>query len=145
MTNVAMTITYRWTHAPSGTYTMVSARSEGSDSGDKAINKAATGSYKYGLRQSLVIETGDDPDTFSSAEQERKTPMSAPVKAATGAKVLDKTLSDLVIYAGTFGMNEEAVRSALRSAGHTEWKSTNYSAYQKVIIGAAPKLVDGEV
>lgn len=141
MTNVAMTIQYRWTHAPSNTFTIVSARGEGSDSGDKAINKASTGSYKYGLRQALVIETGDDPDNTASLSQERSTSMSAPVKTATLAStpiILTKTLDDLVIYAGPYGMNEEAVREALRNAGHKSWSQGNYSEYQKVIVAAAP-------
>ena len=34
---------------------------EGSDTGDKASNKALTGAYKYALRQTFCIETGDDP------------------------------------------------------------------------------------
>ena len=52
----------RFTHGPSGTYVDVQSLGEGADSGDKAGNKAMTCAYKYALRQTFCIETGDDPD-----------------------------------------------------------------------------------
>jgi hypothetical protein len=66
---------------------------EGSDAGDKAANKAMTGALKYALRQTFLIETGDDPDHQSSGEQERATMATlrkvaatkAPAKAAAAA------------------------------------------------------------
>jgi hypothetical protein len=39
--------------------------------GDKATAKAMTGAYKYALRQTFCIETGDDPDKDPSVDQER--------------------------------------------------------------------------
>lgn len=69
--------TYRFTHAESGTYDDVEAIGEASDAGDKAYAKAATIAYKYALRQSFVIETGDDPDQFASepaAAQQKSAP-----------------------------------------------------------------------
>lgn len=62
---------WEWTHAPSGTSCLVTSIGEGTDYGDKAANKAMTGGLKYNLRQTLVIETGDDPDYTSSDEFER--------------------------------------------------------------------------
>jgi hypothetical protein len=47
---------------------------EGTDSGDKAAAKALTGAYKYALRETFCIETGDDPDNTSSDTQERAAP-----------------------------------------------------------------------
>ena len=41
---------------------------EGSDSGDKTLNKCMTAAYKYALRQSCMISTGDDPDKDTSNE-----------------------------------------------------------------------------
>lgn len=64
----------RFTHAPSGTFADVAAIGEGADTGDKSANKASTGMYKYALRQTFCIETGDDPDTTPSETQERKAP-----------------------------------------------------------------------
>lgn len=60
-----------FTHAPSGTKRKVWAWGEGSDAGDKSIPKAHTGLYKYALRQTFNLETGDDPDLQSSREQQR--------------------------------------------------------------------------
>lgn len=62
--NVRIKATYQITDMDSGESISVTAFGEGSDSGDKALNKAMTGSYKYALRQTLMISTGDsdDPD-----------------------------------------------------------------------------------
>ena len=39
---------------------------EGSDMGDKACNKAMTAAYKYALRETFMISTGDDPDATAT-------------------------------------------------------------------------------
>ena len=64
MVNVALTARIRFLHAPSETSILVTARGEGMDCGDKANNKAMTCAYKYAMRQTFMIETGDDPDRF---------------------------------------------------------------------------------
>jgi hypothetical protein len=69
--NRVFAFTWQITHAPSNTHTIVSSIGEGTDYGDKSANKAMTAGLKYALRQSLVIETGDDPDYTSSDEFER--------------------------------------------------------------------------
>ncbi len=61
----------RFTHVPTGTYIDVMAPGEGADAGDKSSPKAATGAYKYALRQTFLIETGDDPDKDASGPQEQ--------------------------------------------------------------------------
>ena len=58
-----------FTHAPTGTSLVVKSLGEGSDAGDKAVNKAMTDMYKYALRQTFMIETGDDPDAQASEER----------------------------------------------------------------------------
>jgi len=55
-------------HVLSQTTVIVRACGEGMDSGDKSVNKAMTGMLKYALRQTFLIETGDDPDTAPSAQ-----------------------------------------------------------------------------
>lgn len=45
---------------------VVQALGEGADMGDKCLNKAMTGAFKYALRQSFMISTGDDPDHVAS-------------------------------------------------------------------------------
>lgn len=59
-----------FTHAPSETSIYVEAAGEGSDTMDKSFNKAMTGAYKYALRETFCIETGDDPDATPSEERQ---------------------------------------------------------------------------
>ena len=72
MNDVIVSVLVRFTHAPSATSITVASTGEGSDVGDKATNKALTGAYKYALRQTFCIETGDDPDDFASDKMERE-------------------------------------------------------------------------
>ncbi len=81
MVNVTLTVIFRFVHAPSQTYITVAARGEGMDTGDKANNKAMTCAYKYALRQTFMIETGDDPDRFQPVRQPAK---SDPEAISTG-------------------------------------------------------------
>lgn len=69
MVNTVIQAKVKFTHAPSDTSIIVEAVGEGSDSGDKSSNKAMTGLYKYALRQTFCIETGDDPDKHASEER----------------------------------------------------------------------------
>jgi len=70
--NVSMiNVTYRFNHFASDTHFDVNVIGKGMDSGDKDSNKAMTVAFKYALRQTLMIETGDDPDTTPSEEFER--------------------------------------------------------------------------
>lgn len=62
---------FTFAHAESGTTLEVQVLGEGADTGDKSANKAMTGALKYAWRQTFGIETGDDPDKFSSEDQER--------------------------------------------------------------------------
>lgn len=64
----AIKVTYRIQDTESEEYIDVQALGEGMDSGDKALNKAMTGAFKYAQRQSFMIPTGDDPDYTSSDE-----------------------------------------------------------------------------
>lgn len=72
MTRVILGVAYRLSHV-TGSFEDGFAVGEGTDSGDKACNKAMTAAKKYALLQSFCLETGeDDPDHDPSAEQERK-------------------------------------------------------------------------
>ena len=71
MNRVTLTAVVRFTHAESQTWVDCQARGEGADVGDKASAKALTGAFKYALRETFCIETGDDPDNHPSEEQER--------------------------------------------------------------------------
>jgi hypothetical protein len=81
-----------FTHV-TGSFIDVESYGEGADSGDKSTNKAMTDLYKYALRQTFMIETGDDPDKDAS---EPGVGQKAPEKKSTGKLVIpDKpTISD---------------------------------------------------
>lgn len=81
----------RFVHAPSGTTIVVTSRGQGADSGDKSDNKAATGAYKYALRQTFCIETGDDPDNTPSHEQQKETGSAA--AASKPGKIVPQPLA----------------------------------------------------
>lgn len=64
---VRYAVTYELTHAASGTSLRVATVGEGSDTLDKATNKAFTAAEKIALRQAFLLATGDDdPDHHSS-------------------------------------------------------------------------------
>lgn len=62
MQYVQIVVTYRLVHSASGTFIEVTTVGSGWDNSDKAPAKAMTAALKYALRQTLLIETGDDPD-----------------------------------------------------------------------------------
>jgi hypothetical protein len=85
MVNTLIHAVIRFEHV-SGTFIDVQATGEGADAGDKSANKAMTGAYKYAIRQTFCIETGDDPDRSPSEQFERSTksattPQNAPKQA----------------------------------------------------------------
>lgn len=73
MNRVSLVLELRFAHAPSTTEIVVMAAGEGTDVGDKGTPKAMTGAFKYALRETFCLETGDDPDETPSSEQERGT------------------------------------------------------------------------
>lgn len=84
-THVLALYTFRFAH-DSGTFIDACALGEGLDVGDKAAYKAATGAFKYALRQTFCVEVGNDPDDKPSdqirAEVQQKQAAIAPVIAA---------------------------------------------------------------
>ena len=75
---VRIVATYRIRHAATGEHIDVQTMGEGQDSGDKAANKAMTIAYKYALRQTFGIETGDDPDRERPELHEPPAPVADP-------------------------------------------------------------------
>ncbi len=59
---------YRFVDPKDGDSVDVCAIGEGSDTGDKVINKCMTSAFKYVQRQSFMISSGDDPDHTASEE-----------------------------------------------------------------------------
>jgi len=58
---VDLAVRYRLAHK-SGQWITISAPGSGQDPGDKALYKAMTGAFKYALRQTFAVPTGDDPE-----------------------------------------------------------------------------------
>lgn len=97
VSSVSVRATVRFTHAPSGSFIDVQAIGEGNDNGDKASYKAMTGAYKYALRQTFCIETGDDPDQGAEPAplpEKRQQAPAKPSKADLEAAA-DKITADL--------------------------------------------------
>lgn len=63
MTRVVVSVVTRIAHGESDTHVDVESLGEAADSSDKAVAKALTIAKKSMLRQLLLIETGNDPDT----------------------------------------------------------------------------------
>lgn len=55
-------VRYIFGDVDSGQTIEVEVMAQGSDNGDKGVYKALTGAFKYALRQTLMIGTGDDPE-----------------------------------------------------------------------------------
>ena len=53
---------YEFHHVDSDEVLKIETAGQGADNQDKAAYKAMTGAFKYALRESLMIETGDDPE-----------------------------------------------------------------------------------
>jgi hypothetical protein len=62
--------TYEWRDAENGDTLTVQSIGEGMDAGDKATNKAMTAAYKYMVRHTLAISTGDDGDAQASSSEQ---------------------------------------------------------------------------
>jgi len=101
MNSTVVDLVVRFYHAPSDTFLDVCSSGEGADSGDKSSNKALTGAYKYALRQTFCIETGDDPDLEPSSKQERKpgtqTSATRPTTTSTPASATSQPPAPVVV------------------------------------------------
>jgi hypothetical protein len=89
----------------------------------RLLPNALTGAYKYFLRQTFLIETGDDPDRYASADQEAAPASKAAllVKKAGPPRTLAERLAafDARLVAAGLAQPEEAtehVRKAARVA-----------------------------
>jgi len=73
-------VTYQLTDPDDGDQVLVQALGEGSDSGDKVLNKCMTAALKYVLRQACLISTAEDPDHAPSASsRSRRTAETVPI------------------------------------------------------------------
>jgi hypothetical protein len=124
LNHVVAAVTYRLTHASSGESEDCQVLGEASDAGDKAAPKALTGAYKYFLRQTFLIETGDDPDRYASADQEAA-PAAKPatVKKAVPPRTLAERLAafDARLVAAGLAQQGEATAHVTKAAHVTHF------------------------
>lgn len=95
--------TFRLSHT-SGESMEVAALGEGVDTGDKASYKAATGALKYALRQTMLIETGDDPDEVTpeprSVARETKPELSIEERTKNAVEFAKKLVDLFAMFKG---------------------------------------------
>jgi len=127
-----------FTHV-SGSFIDVESYGEGADSGDKSTNKAMTDLYKYALRQTFMIETGDDPDKDASEPAGK-----APEKKSDPTPLSDETLYDYMngkvieLFAKAWNVEKGAAAvevGKLQKSGKITGKMT-LAQYQKLADGA---------
>jgi hypothetical protein len=123
MNRTRLTAVVRFYHAPSGTFIDVMAPGEGADSGDKSGNKANTCAYKYALRQTFVIETGDDPDEEKS---ERSARALQPEKSNGKAHTYQALLA---LAQKEYRFDEARVKTILNK--HLKFETANWDVYIK--------------
>jgi hypothetical protein len=119
LNHVVAAVTYRLTHAPSGESEDCQVLGEASDAGDKAAPKALTGAYTYFLRQTFLIETGDDPDRYASADQEAAPATKpAPLTKAGPPRTLAERLAafDARLVAAALAQPGEATEHVTKAA-----------------------------
>lgn len=143
MNRTLVSMVYRFAHAPSGTYIDVAVTGEGADVGDKSANKALTGAYKYALRQTLLIETGDDPDKDASEQQERFTDADRERMAGKFVARVTKVESAVDDDASTFwgGLNDVEKRAyAIKDEGLVDIVADTIPRYSNQFAARAALL-----
>jgi hypothetical protein len=132
MNRTRLMATVRFTHAPSGTFIDVVAPGEGADSGDKSGNKANTCAYKYALRQTFVIETGDDPDDEPSEKQARA---GVERRVSSNGNGKERTYQSLLALAEKeFKFDDTRVKIVL--AKHRKFDPAEWEVYVKELKAA---------
>ncbi len=160
MQTVDLTAVVRFTHALSATSIDVEALGSGADMGDKASNKALTGAYKYALRQTFCIQTGDDADASPSqpragkqAVKPQADPQTGEIKPPNGKAAPTETPEQreqrMAVTRAAFG-NPDAPDLKAQAATHAtihlhsedkNWRQaiaafvTRYPAYQIIVKG----------
>ena len=92
-TMVRIKVMWVFHHVPSKTELRVETMGDGADNSDKAVLKAMTAALKYALRQTHLLQTGDDPEDDVAARREAKRAKRNAEKekiAARGQELIEK-------------------------------------------------------
>jgi hypothetical protein len=132
----------------------VMALGEGCDTGDKVLTKCMTSAYKYALRQTFMISTGDDSDretteetTGSKLQPVGKQQTNGNASAANPNGASQAQLSKIHALVGKlFGENKEAYGELMKSAlGKTcSHKSLTKQEASKLIEALVAKEAEAE-
>lgn len=103
---VHLHVRYRF-YGPAGDYVEASGWGEGTDSGDKATNKAMTGAMKYVLFQTFAIATAEqsenDADRHQAEPTQAERPWRVEVRKAVGT-LSDEDKADLKAWVAEQGL-----------------------------------------
>lgn len=85
-TRITLAGKFTFIHAESGDRLDVTTIGQGVDTQDKAAYKAMTGALKYALRQTFLIETGDDPEKDTNEPASRPASASVPPRPSPSSE-----------------------------------------------------------
>jgi hypothetical protein len=122
-------VEYVFAHRDGSTFSVTVAGC-GVDTGDKVVSKAMTNAYKYALRQTFCIETGDDPDRQSSAAQE------SPAEAAHDPE-WDEDRVRFCAKLREFGLDYDAVKAwglGTQQGKPSTWTRAGRSSFVRDLI-----------
>lgn len=139
MINARLVATFRFVHAPSETFVDVQSCGEGADSGDKSINKAMTDAYKYALRQTFEIETGDDPDKYPSEDSQAASEKASGRKVSKedGGNGYERSEKGLAQLAKGLGLSSDQAKTALKEAGFSKFSVNDWEKMREALGKAA--------
>ncbi len=153
MHNVRIAASYRIMDADEPeSFVEVQVLGEGSDMGDKVLNKAMTAAFKYALRQSFMISSGDDPDHTASEEATSSRPVQRaadrPVAPGQGRLGWSKVMERLANIPGALEDDAEGRPKPSRKGFHAlnvsgmvgKWNDKEPSV-QAEILAALDKVI----
>jgi hypothetical protein len=111
MVDSVVKVRWKFIHTESGETLEAETLGEGSDRADKGIGKAMTAAFKYVLKESFMVETGDDPD---EVVEERSADNSAAfetawkaIEAADSVARLEKLISLIPTSKGNYDADQQ--------------------------------------
>ncbi len=137
-------VTYQLTDKDDGDIMVIQALGEGSDSGDKTLNKCMTAAYKYALRETFMISTGDDPDQQASQETEQSRSTAAH-KSSQGNRIPPAVVKQIRDLRELKGLAADAYDKLKASLGMENLQTDDLSPQQaSVLMAAMRKLPDAK-
>lgn len=80
----SLIVRWRFAHVDSAETIEIETAGQGADNQDKSAYKAMTGAFKYALRETLMIETGDDPEADDGGDDRSLAPDTKAIESAFG-------------------------------------------------------------